>query len=65
MLVTMDAEQGVDLLEMIQPRVVVPIHYEEYGVMTSPLADFVGEVGRRRPASALTYLERGGTLAFG
>jgi L-ascorbate metabolism protein UlaG (beta-lactamase superfamily) len=43
--VTMDADQGVDFLERVQPRQVVPVHHSDYGVFTSPLADFVVKAG--------------------
>jgi L-ascorbate metabolism protein UlaG (beta-lactamase superfamily) len=46
-LVTMDGAQGADLLEVVRPRVTVPIHYDDYGVFTSPLQDFLDEVARR------------------
>jgi L-ascorbate metabolism protein UlaG (beta-lactamase superfamily) len=46
-LVTMDGKQGADLLQVVHPRVTVPIHYDDYGVFTSPLQDFLDEVERR------------------
>jgi L-ascorbate metabolism protein UlaG (beta-lactamase superfamily) len=46
-LVTMDGRQGADLLELVRPRVTVPIHHDDYGVFTSPLSDFLAEVERR------------------
>lgn len=41
LLLTMDAEQGVKMLEIIQPQVAIPIHYNDYDVFKSPLEDFV------------------------
>jgi L-ascorbate metabolism protein UlaG (beta-lactamase superfamily) len=46
-LVTMDATQGANLLEIVRPRVTVPIHHDDYGVFTSPLQDFLDEAQRR------------------
>ena len=43
----MDARQGADLLELIRPGSAVPIHYDDYGVFTSPLAAFQAETQRR------------------
>ncbi|WDT74410.1 MAG: MBL fold metallo-hydrolase [Candidatus Manganitrophus sp.] len=40
MLLTMDADQGVEAIRIIQPRRVVPIHYNDYTVFKSPLEDF-------------------------
>lgn len=39
--VTMDAVQGVDFLDRVRPGQTVPVHYNDYGVFRSPLADFV------------------------
>lgn len=32
---TMDAAQGVELIELIRPRAAVPIHYDHYPVFKS------------------------------
>ena len=53
--VTMDAPMGVEFLQVVDPTVAVPVHYDDYGVFKSPLADFLqeadaaGEGGRVRP----------------
>ncbi len=39
--VTMDAEQGVDFLRRVQPGQAIPVHYDDYRVFRSPLADFI------------------------
>jgi len=39
-LVTMNAEQGIQALRIVDPRIAVPIHYNDYGVFKSPLEDF-------------------------
>jgi L-ascorbate metabolism protein UlaG (beta-lactamase superfamily) len=39
--VTMDAQQGVDFLERIRPRIAVPVHHSDYPVFRSSLTDFV------------------------
>jgi L-ascorbate metabolism protein UlaG (beta-lactamase superfamily) len=64
LLLSMDAVQGVDLLELLGPAHAVPVHYDDYGVMKSPLSDFVAEVERRQPAAAVKYLDRGDTFAW-
>ena len=61
-LVTMDARQGTSLVERIRPRTVVPVHYDDYGVFTSPLADFVAEMTRRGHAARLRTVGRGDTV---
>ncbi|GAB2650780.1 MBL fold metallo-hydrolase [Kribbella swartbergensis] len=42
--VTMDGAQGVDCLERIRPRLAIPVHYDDYPVMRSPLSDFLDRV---------------------
>ena len=63
LLVTMDAREGADLLELVRPRTTVPIHYDDYGVFTSPLSAFLAEVGRRG-LPGVRPMARGGTLAL-
>ena len=64
-LVTMDATQGVELLELIRPRAAVPIHYDDYGVFKSPLADFQRLAAARPLPTSLSYLGRGESLPIG
>lgn len=40
LMVTMDAEQGLQLIQLIQPDITIPIHYDDYDVFASPLDDF-------------------------
>lgn len=63
-LLTMDGEQGVDLLELVRPQHAVPVHYNDYGVMKSPLSDFETEVRRRRPPTTVTFLHHGDTVTI-
>ncbi len=46
-LVTMDAQQGADLLALVRPARTIPIHHGDYGVFASPVEDFLAEVARR------------------
>jgi L-ascorbate metabolism protein UlaG (beta-lactamase superfamily) len=58
LLVTMDGKQGADLVELVGPKTVYPIHYDDYTVMKSPLEDFLAETARRGYKS-VTPLARG------
>jgi len=40
-MVTMDAEQGVEAMRIIDPRTTIPVHYDDYDVFTSGLEDFL------------------------
>jgi L-ascorbate metabolism protein UlaG (beta-lactamase superfamily) len=60
-LVTMDAEQGVEALRLVDPRQVVPVHHEDFDVFTSPLEDFLeaaGEAGLRERVRVVGRGER-------
>ncbi|MCW2608336.1 MAG: hypothetical protein JWO60_3029 [Frankiales bacterium] len=56
--VTMDGRDGADLLELVRPRTVVPIHHGDYGVFRSPVSEFLDEVARRGLPGVLP-VERG------
>jgi L-ascorbate metabolism protein UlaG (beta-lactamase superfamily) len=64
LMVTMDGVQGADLLEAVRPRRAVPVHYEEYTVMKSPLSDFTTEMDRRGLSGMVQAVERGETVTL-
>jgi hypothetical protein len=39
----MDATQGVDFLHRVQPRQVLPVHYDDYPIFRSTLSQFEDE----------------------
>ncbi|HET6380271.1 MAG TPA: MBL fold metallo-hydrolase [candidate division Zixibacteria bacterium] len=57
--VSMDAEQGVDLLRRVRPRMAIPIHYADYEAFKSPLADFVAAVNAAGWDDRVSYLLAG------
>jgi L-ascorbate metabolism protein UlaG (beta-lactamase superfamily) len=60
--VTMDGEQGRELLETLRPRLAVPIHYDDYEAFKSPLSEFVEEIERAGLRDTVRILERGEVL---
>ncbi len=58
-LLTMDARQGVEAIRRIQPKKAIPIHFDDYPVFKSPLADFQREVDAAGLSDRVVYLERG------
>jgi L-ascorbate metabolism protein UlaG (beta-lactamase superfamily) len=62
--VTMDAQQGADLVELLKPPVTVPVHYDDYTRFKSPLGDFLAEVGRRELPGELRPVRRGDTISL-
>jgi L-ascorbate metabolism protein UlaG (beta-lactamase superfamily) len=61
-LLTMDADQGVQLLRLVHPDLAVPIHYDDYPVFRSPLSHFRHAVDRARLPTTVRYLSRGERL---
>ena len=62
MIVTMDGEQGVELLETVLPRRAVPVHYDDYDVFTSGLDDFTARVEEWGLRDRITVVDRGQTV---
>jgi L-ascorbate metabolism protein UlaG (beta-lactamase superfamily) len=63
--VTMDAEQGVELLQTVRPRTAVPIHYDDYEAFKSPLEDFVTAIRAAGLEDRVRYVAPGETLEIG
>ncbi|MFF5078112.1 MBL fold metallo-hydrolase [Actinoplanes sp. NPDC000266] len=63
MLLTMDDQQGVELTHLIRPRLTLPIHYDDYKVMKSPLTDFLTRA-KDQGLSGVRPIERGATLTL-
>ena len=62
--VTMDAEQGVEAMRIIDPRTAVPIHYNDYEAFKSPLEDFKHAVVESGLEDRVHYLAHGDTYEF-
>lgn len=58
-MVTMDGEQGAELLALVNPRRAIPIHYDDYDVFTSPLSEFEEAVRQRGLQARVQILARG------
>jgi L-ascorbate metabolism protein UlaG (beta-lactamase superfamily) len=63
-LLTMDADQGIQALEIIRPRTAIPIHYDDYTVFKDPLDNFKRAVTAAKPSTSVRYVERGETYRF-
>lgn len=62
--VTMDGKDGVKLMQIIQPKKAIPIHYDDYDVFKSPLSDFAREVKAAGLDEQVVYLAHGDTYTF-
>ena len=63
-LLTMDALQGVQAIQIIAPRLSIPIHYNDYTVFKSPLEDFKQAVTEAGLDERVRYLSHGETYTF-
>lgn len=63
-LLTMDAEQGVEAVERFGADTNVPIHYDDYEVFQSPLSDFKEAVEEAGLEDRVVYVDRGDTYRF-
>ncbi|HWT02936.1 MAG TPA: MBL fold metallo-hydrolase [Pyrinomonadaceae bacterium] len=64
LLLTMDAEQGVEAIRIVNPREVIPIHYNDYEVFKSPLEEFKKAVAEAGFQDRVRYLSHGETYNF-
>ncbi|HEX2577572.1 MAG TPA: MBL fold metallo-hydrolase [Aquihabitans sp.] len=60
--VSMDGEQGAAAIELLDPDRALPVHFEDYSVMRSPLSEFTDAVAARGLRTEVCYLDRGGRL---
>ena len=63
-LVTMDDEQGIEMMRIIQPETAIPIHYNDYDVFKSPLEDFKAAVEKAGLTDRVVYLSHGEEYRF-
>lgn len=63
-LLTMDAKQGVEAIQIIAPQTAIPIHYNDYTVMKSPIEDFMKAVVAAGLENRVKYLSHGDTYTF-
>ena len=63
-LVTMDAKEGLEMFNIINPKKAIPIHYNDYDVFKSPLEDFQHEVKEAGLEDRIHYLHHGETYTF-
>jgi len=64
LMVTMDAKQGIKLVQLIKPKVTLPIHFDDYDVFLSPLENFKKEMEGAGLADKVVYLDRGERFDF-
>ena len=63
-LVSMDASQGLQLVQLIRPDLTIPIHYDDYDIFKSPLKEFKDAIKNAGLEAKVVYLERGEEYRF-
>lgn len=63
--VTMDDVQGVDLLQRVDPRQAVPVHFDDHRVFRSPLRVFLDRAEDAGWGSRVRPVQRGETIQLG
>ncbi|HEX2177939.1 MAG TPA: MBL fold metallo-hydrolase [Actinomycetota bacterium] len=63
-LLTMDAEQGVKVLQIVSPKTAVPIHYNDYTVMKDPLSAFELKAEEANMDTEVRFVSHGERLEF-
>jgi len=62
--VTMDGRQGAELARRLDPRRILPVHYDDYTVFRSPLDAFLAEADRRGLADRIVHCRHGQQVTF-
>ncbi|MFH9818209.1 MBL fold metallo-hydrolase [Streptomyces sp. NPDC017230] len=62
--VTMDGRQGAELARRLDPRLILPVHYDDYTVFRSPLDAFLAEADRKGLADRIVHCRHGQRAVF-
>ena len=63
-LLTMDAKQGVEAIRVVDPRLAIPIHFNDSPVFQSTLGEFIVAVRAAGLEGRVRYLGHGDTYGF-
>lgn len=63
-MVTMDSKDGIKMFKIIDPKMAIPIHYNDYDVFKSPLDDFKKDVLKAGIEDHIYYLNHGEIYTF-
>lgn len=62
--VTMDGRQGAEMVNTLKLPKVIPVHFDDYTVFASPLADFTDEMKQRGIADRIIEVGRGDSVTI-
>ncbi len=64
LMVTMDAVQGLQLVKLVEPDLVLPVHFDDYDVFKSPLEDFKKAIRDAKLEGKVVWWNRGEEYKF-
>ena len=64
LMVTVDAKQGVQLMQMVNPRATIPIHYDDFDVFLGSLSDLKKAINDAGWQDNVVHLDRGDQYRF-
>ncbi|KAL4757100.1 MBL fold metallo-hydrolase [Aspergillus foveolatus] len=64
LMVTMNAKQGIELMQLVKPDITIPVHFDDYDVMSESLEDFKAAVANAGLGGGVVYLDRGEEYRF-
>lgn len=64
LVVSLDGETGADLVKLVDPAVVVPVHIDDYPVFRSPLSAFTAAMTARGLADRVRTVAHGATVSL-
>ncbi|KAL4907231.1 hypothetical protein BDW74DRAFT_189747 [Aspergillus multicolor] len=64
LMVTMNAEQSVELMQLVKPDITIPVHFDDYDVMSESLEQFKDAVETAGLGGGVVYLDRGEEYRF-
>ena len=62
--VTMDGRQGTEMVRRLDLPRAIPVHFDDYGVFASPLADFTSAMAKQGMADRIVEIGRGQTVSI-
>jgi L-ascorbate metabolism protein UlaG (beta-lactamase superfamily) len=63
-MLTMDANEDLEMFNIVNPKRAIPIHYNDYDVFKSPIEDFQTKVKEAGIEDSVFYLNHGETYTF-
>ncbi len=64
LMVTMNAKQGVELMQLVKPDITIPVHFDDYDIMSESLEEFKAAVEKEGLSGGVVYLDRGEEYRF-